>query len=155
MMWTPWHDLRVRSATIFAFVAVVVTVASGASAFRDDVVVPAPAAGAAPVASLSAAHRGAAGASLAALDPFGAADQDAPMAASAPDAAEPLIVLVGTFIGVEQPAAVCRLGAGAARILHVGDSLAGWRLIQVAPARATFIDANGARHELRLSPLGN
>lgn len=155
MMWTPWHDLRVRSAAIFAFVAVAVAVASGASALRDDAVAPAAAASTAPVASLSAARRGATAASLVARDPFGTADAGTPIARSAPDATEPLIVLVGTFIGVERPAAVCRLGAGAARIVYVGDSLGGWRLIQVAPARATFIDASGARHELRLSPLGN
>jgi hypothetical protein len=67
----------------------------------------------------------------------------------------PSIVLVGTIIGVEQPAAACRLGDARARILHVGDTLGGWRLERVTPGRAVFIDAGGARHELRLSPLGN
>lgn len=88
-------------------------------------------------------------------DPFGLYMEAPAVAESAPYITTPAIRLVGTMLGVDQPAAICKLGDAPARILHLGDTLGGWRLQQVAPGRALFIDGNGARHELRLSPLGN
>lgn len=155
MNWTPWSDLRLRAAALFATVAIGAAIASGAAALREDVVAPAPPYGAAPAFAPQPAHVPAARASLEGLDPFGLADAASPVGDSAPPAAAPDIVLVGTIIGAEQPAAVCRLGDAPARILHVGDTLGGWRLAQVAPGQAVFIDAGGVRHKLRLSPLGN
>ena len=91
---------------------------------------------------------------MAELAPYGAsrADAVAPISNAAP--AIP-ITLEGTIAGAEQPAAICRLGGTAARILHIGDTLGGWRLQQVAPGRAVFIDAASQRHELRLNSAGN
>jgi hypothetical protein len=154
-MWTPWGDLRVRAAALFAAVAVVAAIVSGAAAVRGSGVTPPPPVSSAPDAGRQPVRRIDSARSLVALDPFGLSGAGEPATASAPVMPTPSIVLVGTIIGVEQPAAACRLGDARARILHVGDTLGGWRLERVTPGRAVFIDAGGARHELRLSPLGN
>ncbi len=154
-MWTPWSDRRVRVAALFATGAIVVAVVSAATAFRADDVMPAPPLGATPDTAQRPERRGTPVGAIVALDPFGLSGAGATAIEPAPIVPVPRIILVGTIIGVEQPAAACRLGDAPARILHVGDTLGGWRLTQVAPGRAVFIDAGGARHELRLSPLGN
>jgi hypothetical protein len=155
MMWTPWSELRVRAAALFATVAIMLAVVSAATAFRADDVMPTPPLGAAPDATQQPERRNVPVSALVALDPFGLSDPGAIATESAPIVPPPPIILVGTIIGVEQPAAACRLGTAPVRILHVGDTLGGWRLAQVAPGRVVFIDAGGARQELRLSPLGN
>lgn len=154
MIWTPWSDLRVRAAALCSTVAVVATVGAGIAALRSERVPPAPPVDIVPGAA-QAVYRRAAGISIAALDPFGLAYTAPPASETTPLAAPPSILLVGTIIGGDQPAAACRLGDAPARILHVGDTLGGWRLERVAPGRVVFIDAGGMRHELRLSPLGN
>ncbi|MBI1809166.1 MAG: hypothetical protein HYR75_04650 [Gemmatimonadetes bacterium] len=65
------------------------------------------------------------------------------------------IRLVGTVVGDGAPFAVCRAGSARPRTLHAGDTLSGWTLKTIAPARVTFIDAAGATHELRLNSPGN
>lgn len=155
MMWTPWSDLRVRAAALFATTAIVVAIASGVVALRTDDVTASPPLSAAPDTAQHPERRGFAAGALVALDPFGLSSAGATTTESALIPPTPPMVLVGTIIGVDQPAAACRLGDAPARLLHVGDTLGGWRLQQVAPGRAVFIDAGGARHELRLSPLGN
>lgn len=155
MMWTPWSDLRVRAAALFATAAIIVAIVSGAAALRTDDVTASPPLSAVPDAAQPPERRGSPAGALAELDPFGLSGAGAMAAESALILPTPPIILVGTIIGADQPAAACRLGDAPARLLHVGDTLGGWRLQQVAPGRAVFIDADGARHELRLSPLGN
>ena len=152
MTWTPWHDLRVRTAAVVAFLALAFAVRAATVALAEPQISPAP--------PLSIAIRGitrpaptpAPLAQLVALAPFGISDA-APNAVTTV-AAVPPITLVGTLAGAEAPAAICRLGASTARILHVGDTLGGWRLQQVNPGRAVFVDGAFVRHELRLSPVG-
>lgn len=151
MIWAPWHDLRVRAAAGVTVLALALAVRAASTAFAEPRVAPA-----APlIITASAVARFAPPqtplAQLVALDPFGLAEL-APDAA--PSAAIPPIVLVGTFAGVGAPTAICRLGVSPARILHLGDTLGGWRLQQVSPGLAVFIDGAAVRHELRLSPVG-
>lgn len=155
MRWTPWQDWRVRAAACVALTGIAAAgYALGAALadhpvqaappleFSRDSVAP-PAAPAVPMARLEA------------LAPFNAARSDAGAPAATDVGFTPSITLVGTVAGSVQPAAICRLNGADARILHVGDTLGGWRLQQVFPGRALFIDAAGARPELRLSFVGN
>jgi hypothetical protein len=153
--WSPWNELRVRAAALFAAVSIIAAGAAAAAVFRADDVTPAPPLRIAPDAAAPRERRETPVGALVALDPFGLLGADVTATESAPVAPAPPIILVGTIIGIEQPAAACRLGDARARMLHVGDTLGGWRLVQVAPGRVVFIDAGGSRHELRLSPLGN
>lgn len=154
MTWTPWHDRRVHAAAGVVLIgsalllrSVIVALAEPAIeaalplAFVTDTAAP-PTVARAPIGQ------------LAALAPFSASRTPAPANAPAIGEPPPPIALVGTLAGAADPAAICRLGAAPARILHVGESLGGWRLLQVAPGRVVFIDEAGVRHELRLSPVG-
>jgi hypothetical protein len=156
MTWTPWSDLRVRAAAAFALVAVGLAARAGFVALGHDAVVPAaPMTSASPpiIARAAMAPR-AALARLEALAPFGETQDGLPSAA--PDIVTTLpIILVGTIAGADQPSAVCRLGPAAPRILHIGDTLGGWHLRQIAPGRVIFVDAAGHSHELRLTSPGN
>lgn len=156
MTWSPWTDHRVRLAALFAVVSLGLAVRAAAFAVRDVIVAPSlpptvilDSIASSPVADDVPLER------LEALAPFSETRSAAPSATrqAVLPALAPL-VLVGTIAGNE-PSAVCRLGAGPARILHPGDTLGGWRLHQVMPGRAAFIDGAGVRHELRLSSLGN
>jgi len=96
---------------------------------------------------------------LIALAPFSAlrtasASSAASSANRVPDVAS-MLRLIGTVADGDQSFAVCRLGAARARMLHLGDTLGGWKLLQVAPGRAIFVDAARVRRELRLDPTGN
>ena len=152
MTWTPWRDLRVRVAAGFAVLASAFAVYAAVGALAEPQVAPAP-----PLTfSVPAARRTLPArpplAQLAALAPFGVSES---VATPTPNTSfVPPITLVGTLAGAESPAAICRIGTGTARILHLGDTLGGWRLQQVTPGRAVFVDGASARHELRLSPVG-
>lgn len=65
------------------------------------------------------------------------------------------IRLVGTVVGSGDAFAVCRVGVARPRTMHAGDTLGGWTLRTIAPARVVFIDAAGAVHELRFNSPGN
>jgi hypothetical protein len=155
MTWTPWSEWRVRVAAGFTVVAVVAAIVSTVGVVRTDAVAPADPFTAAADGDAQLARRIAPAHSLTELDPFGTADAVATAMPSAAPTAPPDIVLVGTVLGADDPAAICRLGDARPRILHAGDTLGGWRLLQVTPGKAVFIDAAAVRHELRLSPLGN
>lgn len=155
MMWTPWQDWRVRAAACVALAGIAAAGYALLAALADYPVQAAPplefsrdavALPAAPAVSL---------ARLEALAPFSPARSDAGPPAAMHVGFIPSITLIGTVAGSEQPAAICRLNGADARILHVGDTLGGWRLQHVVPGRALFIDAAGTRHELRLSFVGN
>lgn len=152
MMWSPWTDARVRLAALFALGAGLVALGGGLSALREDVLVPSAPRNSTPYAPSVVTHA-ADPRRLAALDPF--AESVASPETDAAAAVPPPIVLIGTIAGGSTPSAVCRLGIQTPRILHVGDTLGGWRLSHVTPGRAVFVDAAGASHELRLSPQGN
>jgi hypothetical protein len=152
MTWTPWHELRVRVAAGFAIGATAIAIYAAAWALAEPRVEASPSLSfSVPAATRTLPARPPI-AQLAALAPFGVLESAATPAASA--ALVPAITLVGTLAGADSPAAICRLGTGTARILHVGDTLGGWRLQQVTPGRAVFVDGALARHELRLSPVG-
>jgi hypothetical protein len=153
MTWSPWLDVRVRAAAVVAVAAAALLLRTSLTALEPDEVVaaapwtaPSLPASSPPTAPVDLDR-------LADLAPFGA-PSPAPAQAVAAVTASP-ITLVGTIAGAEQPAAICRLGDLPPHILHAGDSLGGWRLLQVAPGRAVFIDAAARRHELRLNPAGN
>jgi hypothetical protein len=156
MTWTPWSDLRVRASAAFALVAIGLAARAGYFALSHDTIVPAPPmmyASPSIVARVALTPRTSLE-RIEALAPFGET-QNGP-SATAPDIATTVpIILIGTIAGADQPAAVCRLGLGDARILHVGDTLGGWRLRQVAPGRVVFVDAAGHSHELRLTSPRN
>lgn len=154
MKWTPWQDWRVCAAACVALAGITAAGYALGAALADHPVQAA--------ASLEFSHDSVAPptattvslARLEALAPFDPARSDA--GAPAADVGfTPSLTLVGTVAGSEQPAAICRLNGADARILHIGDTIGGWRLQQVFPGRALFIGAAGARHELRLSFVGN
>ncbi|MDQ8153404.1 MAG: hypothetical protein P3B98_01975 [Gemmatimonadota bacterium] len=153
MTWTIWHSRRVRLATLFVAGALTLAGAVLVWALRPVVIPPSDAAtpamapaGELPLAPVAPAH-------LEALDPFAEQRQSE----AAPDVVPPTapFALLGTIAGTTPPTAVCQLGNATPRILHPGDTLGGWRLQQVWPGRALFIDGGGAQRELRLSPLGH
>jgi hypothetical protein len=154
MTWTPWREVRVAAAAAFAAVAVVLLGAAVRSAFRNDPV------DAGPPLEIRSSTESAARTPrfeptrLSELNPFDASRAAPDEPASDPPPITPQVFLVGTVLGGVQPAAICRAGDELARILHLGDTISGWRLVEIAPARAVFIDAAGARHELRLLPPG-
>ena len=153
MTWSPWREPRVRAAAVFVAVAVLIATQAMITAMRDDVVLPAPSLRWTTDSMAVRAPRAAA-VSFASLDPFGE-DRATPVDASRSNSPAALpVTLVGTVAGVPHPTAVCSLGAQSPRILHVGDTLGGWRLQQVMAGRVIFVDANGAPRELRLSSLG-
>jgi len=154
MTWSPWRETAVRVAATLAAAAVIVAFASVAAAVRPARIA---AASALTLPSLpdSVSAPRARPARFAHLEPFSPMRGTVEDADLSPTEPPPAITLIGTVLGGERPAAICRLGAAAPRILHAGDTLGGWRLVDVAPARAVFIDAAGVRHELRLSPPGN
>jgi hypothetical protein len=154
MTWSPWRDASVRVAAVFAAAASIIALTAVVAAFRPVHVAAAPTLALSALADTASSPRPSS-ATFAFAEPFsplrGAVGDDS----AAPPELPPAIALIGTVIGGEQPAAICRLGAAAPRILHAGDTLGGWRLVEIAPARAVFIDAARVRHELRLSPPGN
>lgn len=152
MIWTPWRDTRVRGAALAASVAVLALLNEARLAFEDRLVVPVPALHTSAVANVAAVP---AEPPFAIGSLFGLATRaKAGSAPSTPNDVAP-ITLMGTIVGSDTPAAVCQRGSAPPVILHVGDTISGWRLQHVAPAAAIFIDAAGTRHELRLSPSGN
>jgi hypothetical protein len=157
MRQTVWRAWRVRAAALFAGGALVLAAATLQWAVRA-VELPPSATLASPIASRDASRDAVppslvAPSHVVALDPFAEQRGIAPVREEVP--AAPPLALLGTIAGAEPPSAVCQLGRAAPRILHPGDTLGGWRLQQVWPGRALFIDADGARRELRLSPLGH
>jgi len=154
VIWSPWREPVVRLAAAFAAVAVIAALTSVAAVLRPVRVTAAPTL-ALPSLDESAPSLREQPAPWAHLAPFTPLRGTGGEGVTEPEAAMPTITLIGTVLGGEQPAAICRLGTAAPRILHAGDTLGGWRLVDVAPARAVFIDAARARHELRLSPPGN
>ena len=157
MTWSPFGERRVRVALLFVVAGSALFVREGSDALRPDAVVPAMPASPAALERPALAGGDVPLERLVALAPFSPDRRTTPegepadAAAAAPDA----IRLIGTVAGGDAPFAVCQLGASRTRMLHLGDTLGGWRLQQVAPGRATFIDAARARHELRISPPGN
>lgn len=155
MRWTPWQDWRVRAAASVALAGITTAAYALGVALVDHPVHAAPplvfarAAAARPATAAVSLTR------LQALAPFSQTRSDVGASAATDAGVTPSITLVGTVVGNERPAAICRLQGADARILYVGDTLGGWRLQQVSPGRAQFIDAAGARHELRLSFAGN
>jgi hypothetical protein len=148
----PWHDVRVRVAAGFALGAAALAVYAAAWALTEPRVAPSPPLPFGVPATERTLPARPPIAQLAALAPFGVSESTSAPATSA--AFVPAITLVGTLAGADSPAAIFRLGTGMARILHPGDTLGGWRLQQVTPGRAVFVDGALARHELRLSPVG-
>jgi hypothetical protein len=156
MTWTPWSDVRVRAAAAFALVALGLAARAGFVALAHEGIVPAVPVTfvSTPIAARAVLAPRPSLARLEGLAPFGETQDGTPPAAPDITIGMP-VTLIGTIAGSDQPAAVCRLGPGAPRILHVGDTLGGWRLRQVAPGRAVFIDATGHSHELRLTSPRN
>jgi hypothetical protein len=157
MTWSPFGETRVRMALLFAVACSALLVREGNDALRYDAVVPAM-----PASPVMPRNAGLEGSDvpfdrLAALAPFSPDRRTTPEGepADAAAAAPYAIRLIGTVAGGDAPFAVCQLGAARTRMLHLGDTLGGWKLQQVAPGRATFIDAARARHELRISSPGN
>lgn len=153
MIWHPLMDVRVRLAAAFASSAFLVAAGALRYAVRVPKVPPDP-----PVTwttdTAAMVIRRDAPVALTALDPFGEIRTGAMNAPSNDSAPLVPITLIGTIAGASQPTAVCRLGSQSPRLLHLGDTLGGWRLQQVAAGRVIFVDAAGAPHELRLSSLG-
>lgn len=155
MRWTPWQDWRVRAAAFVALTSIATAGYALGVALDDHPVRAAPPLVFSRVSAARPVTPAVSLARLEALAPFNQARFDAGASAATDAGVTPSITLVGTVVGSEQPAAICRLNGADARILFVGDTLGGWRLQQVFPGRALFIDAAGARHELRLSFVGN
>ena len=157
MTWSPFGEWSVRAALLFALAASALVVREGNNALRYDAVV-----AAMPMSAMAPQRTGPAGREvprerLVMLAPF-SPERRATTEVATPAATSTVtdvIRLIGTVAGGDAPFAVCRLGAARTRMLHLGDTLGGWRLQQVAPGRATFIDAARARHELRISSPGN
>ena len=154
MIWSPWRETAVRGAAAVAAVAVIIAITSAAAAVRPARVAAASALALPSLPDTASAPR-AQPARFAQLEPFSPRRGLVEEPGVAPGEPAPAITLIGTVLGGERAAAICRIGTAAPRILHAGDTLGGWRLVDVAPARAAFIDAAGVRHELRLSPPGN
>lgn len=157
MTWSPFGETPVRVALLFAVAGGALVVREGIEALRYDAVVPAMPVSPALPGNAALARSDVPLERLAALAPFSpdrrTTPEDEPPDAAA--AAPNTIRLIGTVAGGDAPFAVCQLGASRTRMLHLGDTLGGWKLQQVAPGRATFIDAARARHELRISSPGN
>ena len=158
MTWSPFRESSVRVALLFALAASALMVREGNDALRHDAVVAAmPVSRPALPPAVLAGHdvpfeR------LVALAPFSLERRATPEATgpgTAASAGVGAMRLVGTVAGGNAPFAVCQLGAERPRMLHVGDTLGGWRLERVNSGTATFIDAARARHELRISSPGN
>lgn len=157
MTWSPFGETRVRVALLFAVAGGALVVSEGSDALRYDAVVPAMPALPAVPGNAALAGSDVPLERLAALAPFSPDRRTTPEGepADAAAAVPYAIRLIGTVAGGDAPFAVCQLGAARTRMLHLGDTLGGWRLQQVAPGRATFIDAARTRHELRISSPGN
>lgn len=153
MTWTPWTESRVRLAALFVAVAVVIAARSAVVAVREDIVAPS-----APLRVVAEPERTAsapaASGAFEQLDPFGTSRMSPSEASPAMVAPPAPITLVGTVLGTQPLTAVCRMGSLPPRLLHVGDTLGGWRLQQITAGRVVFTDASGASHELRLSSVG-
>ncbi len=155
MSWSPWHEWRVRGAALFAVAAAMLLLASAVMALRDHAESAAPPLAATaidpmPVPTVASSLDRDAAARL-----FTPAQSSASAPAATADAAAPAVTLIGTIAGGDQPSAVCRLGAAGARLLHVGDTIGGWRLQRITPGRAVFIDGTARPHELRFTSPGN
>lgn len=155
MTWTPWRDWRVRAAACIALAFIAAAGYALGAALADHPVQAAPALEFSHDSMVPPAAPAVSRARLEALAPFDPARSSDGAPAPTDAGFAPSITLVGTVAGTEQPAAICRLNGADARILHLGDTIGGWRLQQVFPGRALFIDAAGTRHELRLSFVGN
>lgn len=156
MRWLPWSDARVRGAASVAALCATLLGTATVQALRDPPIPQTPplqlsgAVVAEPSRTTAPFDR------LAALAPF-SPNRAMPMlqpSAIDDNVSAPLTCL-GMIAGSDQASAICRLAGGTPRILHAGDTLGGWRLTQVAPGRAVFIDAASRRRELRLSPSGH
>ena len=154
MTWTPWSDTRVRIAAVFATTAIAVIARTTVIVLRADVAAPATPLTLTPGTAAPAAAPASPLGGLGALAPFDESRTGPPAAAVVTVMPLVPLVLVGTIAGTVQPVAVCRQGTAPARILHVGDTLGGWRLLQVAQGSAVFSDAASLHHEIRLSPPG-
>ncbi len=160
MRWTPLRDGRVQFALVVALSGAALLVHDAWQALSRPDVPPAlglplradqPAARAADRTPIDR---------LAALAPFSPARREgtpagAPLNGTAIADVPGVLRLLGTVTNGAESFAVCQLGAARPRMLHPGDTLGGWQLQQVAPGRATFVDAARTRHELRLTPTGN
>lgn len=151
-MTTPlWNNARVQRAAAFAGLCAVVLGSTLAAAVRDEPVAQLPPYTPPAVVVQPAARDVRAFAALAALTPFG----DETGAPDLDDVGPPSPRCVGTIVGGDRPSAVCSLPGATSRILHLSDTLGGWRLTRVTPGHVIFIDIVSPRRELRLSFTGN